>query len=108
MNSLLELEAMVTSRGQTTLPAAIRKMLALGKGAQIVFRAMPDGTIVVARKDEAEADPVLGPFLNFLASDMARHPQNFVPVSSGFVARALSLVEGVEVDLDAPLPDEVA
>ena len=108
MNPVLELEATVTSRGQTTLPAAIRKMLALGEGSHVVFRAMPDGTVIIARKAQAEFDPVADQFLAFLASDMVRYPQNLVPVSSGFIARAQSLVEGVEVDLDAPLPDDAA
>ncbi len=108
MNPVLELEANVTSRGQTTLPAAIRKMLALGEGAQIIFRAMPDGTVIIARKPETMADPVVDRFLAFLASDIARHPQSLVPVSSAFIAQAQSLVEGVEFDLDAPLPDEAA
>jgi antitoxin PrlF len=38
---ILEISATVTARGQTSVPAAIRKMLALGKGDQVVFRGSP-------------------------------------------------------------------
>ena len=45
----LEIEATITERGQTTVPAAIRKMLGVQKGA-IVFKGMPDGTVVIEPK----------------------------------------------------------
>ena len=42
---LLEIPATITDRGQTTVPAAIRKMLALGKRDRVVFRGLADGTV---------------------------------------------------------------
>jgi antitoxin PrlF len=105
----LEIPATITERGQTTVPAAIRKMLNLGKGDRVVFKGMADGTVIIARKEEAEKaeadDPVIGRFLAFLAGDMARTPQRIRPVTRNLVKRAKALVEGVEVDLDAALPD---
>src|SRR3954466_1011695 len=73
---ILEIPATITERGQTTVPAAIRKMLALGKRDKVVFRGLADGTVVIAKKQkrEAEVDPVIGTFLEFLARDMAREP----------------------------------
>ena len=73
---ILEIPATVTARGQTTVPAAIRKMLALGKRDRVVFRGLADGTVVIAKKSEAaeEADPVIGKFLSFLACDTAADP----------------------------------
>ena len=41
---ILEIPATITERGQTTVPAAIRKMLALGKRDKVVFRGLADGT----------------------------------------------------------------
>jgi len=32
------------------VPAAIRKMLDLGKGGHIVFRGLADGTVVIAKR----------------------------------------------------------
>jgi antitoxin PrlF len=110
MAAILELEATVTERGQTTVPAAIRRMLALGKRDAIVFRGMPDGTVVIAKKESSEADdPALGRFLAFLESDIATHPHAIRPVSAKLLREAKELVAGVDVgDIDAPLPEDDA
>jgi antitoxin PrlF len=107
---ILEIPATITERGQTTVPAAIRKMLALGKRDQVVFRGLADGTVVIAKKvSRAEdGDPVIGKFLEFLARDMAKEPGRIRPVPSSLVSRGRDLVKGVKVDLDAPLPDDEA
>jgi antitoxin PrlF len=107
---ILEIPATITERGQTTVPAAIRKMLALGKRDQVVFRGLADGTVVIA-KQETRADrddPVIGKFLEFLARDMSNEPAGIRPVVKAQVSRGKALVKGVEVDLEAPLPDEEA
>ena len=72
---ILEMPATITERGQTTVPAAIRKMLALGKRDRVVFRGLADGTVVLAKKTAAEKpDPVIGKFLALLAKDIASSP----------------------------------
>jgi len=105
---ILEIPATITARGQTTVPAAIRKMLALGKGDQVVFRGLADGTVVIAKKASDEDDPVIGKFLEFLARDMAHEPARIRPVPRSLVSRAKALVRGIEVDVDTPLPDDEA
>ncbi|MCP3468019.1 type II toxin-antitoxin system PrlF family antitoxin [Bradyrhizobium sp. CCGUVB23] len=107
---ILEIPATITERGQTTVPAAIRKMLALGKRDQVVFRGLADGTVVIAKKQARadEGDPVIGKFLAFLTRDMATAPARIRPVPKSLVARGKSLVKGVEVDLDAALPKDDA
>ena len=109
---ILEIPATITERGQTTVPAAVRKMLGLGKRGRVVFRGLSDGTVVIAKAKEAgvEADDdlVLGHFLAFLERDMAERPQAIQAVPRSLVERARALVEGVEVDLEAALPDEEA
>ncbi len=109
-SKILEIPATITERGQTTVPAAIRRMLSLSKRDRVVFRGLADGTVVIARKEERveDRDPVIGKFLNFLASDMSADPRRIRPVSPGLVARGAALVEGVEVDMDASLPDDEA
>jgi len=105
---ILEIPATITERGQTTVPAAIRRMLALGKRDQVVFRGLADGTVMITKK-EARADgddPVIGTFLEFLARDMANEPARIRPVPKSLVARGKGLVKGVEVDLDAALADD--
>ncbi len=107
---ILEIPATITARGQTTVPAAIRKMLALGKRDKVVFRGLSDGTVVIAKKETPaeENDPVIGRFLEFLARDMTNEPAGIRPVPKSLVSRGKALVRGVEVDLDAPLPDDEA
>jgi antitoxin PrlF len=110
MAEILEIPATITDRGQTTVPAAIRKMLALGKRDQVVFRGLADGTVVIAKKQARadESDPVIGKFLEFLARDMASEPARIRPVPRSVVALGKGLVKGVKVDLDAALPDDEA
>jgi antitoxin PrlF len=107
---ILEIPATITERGQTTVPAAIRKMLALGKRDQVVFRGLADGTVVIAKKQARadEGDPVIGRFLAFLARDMAEQPARIRSVPKTLLARGKTLVKGVEVDLDAALPEDEA
>ncbi|UOK73857.1 type II toxin-antitoxin system PrlF family antitoxin [Ancylobacter polymorphus] len=107
---ILEIPATITDRGQTTVPAAIRKMLALGKRDQVVFRGLADGTVTIAKKeaDRQEDDPMIGKFLKFLAGDMTNEPAQIRPVPASMLARGKALVKGVKVDLDAPLPDDEA
>lgn len=100
--------ATVTERGQTTIPLAVRKMLNLNKGDQVVFRALSDGSVVIAKKPSCneDPDPVLGKFLEFLASDIEKNPGQIRTMPRSLFKRARALVEGVEVNLDAELPDD--
>jgi antitoxin PrlF len=105
--SILEITATITERGQTTVPAAIRRMLGLGARDKVVFRGLPDGTVVLEKRVEVEEfDPVLGAFLDFLDRDMAARPHAIKPIDEASVARGRALVEGVHVDLDEALPDD--
>jgi antitoxin PrlF len=105
--ALLEFEATITDRGQTTVPSAIRTMLGVKKGT-IVFKGLEDGTVVIERKDVADdhEDPVIGKFLAFLECDMAASPVTLRPLTQDLLDRSAALTAGVEVDLDAPLEDE--
>lgn len=107
---ILEIAATITDRGQTTVPAAIRKMLALGKRDHVVFRGLADGTVMISKKQVRvdEGDPVIGKFLEFLTRDMTNKPERVRPVPKSLVTRGKGLVKGVRVDLDAALPEEDA
>jgi antitoxin PrlF len=95
---------------RATVPAAIRKMLALGKRDQVVFGGLADGTVVIAKKETCADgdDPVIGKFLEFVARDMMHEPARIRPVPRSLVSRAKALAKGVEADVDAPLPDDEA
>lgn len=99
----LAIDATITERGQTTVPAPIRRLLGVNKGA-ITFRLLSDGRIVIEPKaEEVEDDPAIGAFLDFLAADVARG--NLVTVDQALIDALVSLTEGVDVDLDGSLPD---
>lgn len=107
MAHTLKLESTLTDRYQTTVPNAVRHALKLGKRDKIRYLIQPDGGVMLARASgETEDDPVLGKFLDFLARDMADHPEHLKSLDSGLRKRIKSLVRNVEVDLDAPLAPE--
>jgi antitoxin PrlF len=107
MGAVIEIEATVTERGQTTVPAAIRNMLHLGKRGAIVFRGMADGTVVISNKEvRSDDDPVLGRFLGFLATDIAARPEAIRGVSSDLAERIQGLVGGIDTDIEGTLPED--
>lgn len=104
MVTTLEVESTLTDRYQTTVPETVRRVLRLGKRDKIHYTIRQDGAVVITRAAEVEnGDPVLGRFLGFLASDIARHPERVQAIDSGLLARIHSLVGQIDVDLDAPL-----
>ncbi len=99
----LAIDATITERGQTTIPAPIRRLLGVNKGA-ITFRLLSDGRIVIEPKTEdVHDDPAIGAFLQFVAEDVSKG--NVVPLEEALVEKVRVLTEGVAVDLDEPLPD---
>lgn len=105
MSTILTVESTLTDRYQTTVPESVRRALHLGKRDKIRFTIQPDGKVVLTHADDAENDPLLGQFLGFLAQDIADHPQHVQALSSDLAKRIHTLVGDVEIDLDAPLPD---
>jgi AbrB family looped-hinge helix DNA binding protein len=46
-------ESTLTSKGQTTVPKAIRESLRLKPGDRITFTPMPDGTVLMRAKNKS-------------------------------------------------------
>ena len=104
MPATLQVESTLTDRYQTTVPETVRRALRLGKRDKIHYTIRPDGEVVLSRAASGgEDDPALSSFLDFLARDMAEHPQRLQAVDADFARRIQALVGGIEVDLDAPL-----
>lgn len=100
-------ESTLTQRYQTTVPAPVRKALGLNKSDRIRYTIEGENRVVISRVvEENESDPVLSNFLKFLESYMANNPDQIKTISTDLVKEAQSLVSDVEIDLDAPLPDE--
>ena len=103
----LEVESTLTDRYQTTVPETVRRALKLNKRDKIHYVIRQNGEVVLTRATSSEGDdPALGAFLNFLARDIAEHPEHIQAVEGVLMQRIQSLTEGVEVDLDAPLQDD--
>lgn len=104
MLATLEVESTLTDRYQTTVPEAVRRALKLGKRDKLHYTLRADGEVVITRASEAaHNDPVLGEFLNFLANDIAKHPDQLQALDSVLRARIASLVGQNKVDLNAAL-----
>jgi antitoxin PrlF len=104
MPAALQVESTLTDRYQTTVPETVRRVLRLGKRDKIHYTIRQDGEVVLTRAAAGEGnDPALAPFLGFLARDLVEHPERLQAVDAGLALRIQALVDGVEVNLDAPL-----
>lgn len=104
----LQSESTLTDRYQTTVPSTVRKALGLNKQDKIRYTIQPDGKVLLSRVEQPAEDSVLKHFLDFLAQDIERNPQNVKAISPSLVRRIQSLVADIDLDLDldAPLSDE--
>jgi len=102
MPAALELESTLTDRYQTTVPDGVRRALKLGKRDRIRYLVQSNGSVVLQRADDTD-DPVLGTFLDFLARDIATHPQHVRAIDAGLVKRMRTLAKDVKVNLEAAL-----
>jgi AbrB family looped-hinge helix DNA binding protein len=64
-------ESTLTSKGQTTVPKAIRESLRLKSGDRITFTLMPDGTVLMRVKNKSVMD---------LAGSLRRRGRKALPV----------------------------
>ena len=104
MLAIFEVESTLTDRYQTTVPEAVRRALNLGKRDKLHYTLRADGEVVITRaREAANNDPLLGEFLNFLANDIAKHPDQLHAVDTALRARITSLVGQNNVDLNAAL-----
>lgn len=99
-------ESTLTDRYQTTVPAAVRKVLGLSKNDKICYTIQSDGTVALTRLEQPESDPILRPFLDFLAQDIGSNPQHLQTVNPDLISRAQSLVSGVDFNINELLSDE--
>ena len=107
--TILNTQSTLTDRYQTTIPESVRRALKLNKRDKINFSIRPDGEVVLSRvqpESEELNDPVCEAFLAFLEKDMATHPEHLMPLTQLQVQNAVNLTRDIEIDLNAPLPEE--
>lgn len=104
MTPTLKIESTLTDRYQTTVPESVRRALHLGKRDKLNYNILPDGTVMLSRAPlHTDEDPILGQFLNFLAHDIATHPEHLQLVDASLIERIHALVGNAEADLNAAL-----
>jgi antitoxin PrlF len=103
---VLEIEASLTDRYQSTVPAPVRRALRLRKRDKIIYQIVDEDTVIVRKKGVSREDPAVAAFLDFLARDLGRHPEHIQAVPASLRNRLQALVGDIEVDLDQPLQGE--
>lgn len=110
-SAIVEKVCIITAKGQTTVPKAVRQALGVGYGGRIAFR-IERGHITVHALPAGEEteDPALAPFLALLEADLAARPAGAVHAFPDTLAERLGALasEGDEVDPDAPIEGEVS
>jgi antitoxin PrlF len=105
--AVIERYSSVSSTGQTTVPKPVRDALGVRDGDKIAYRIDESG-VTLHRADQAHEDPAIGSFLAFLAKDIQSNPQQLKSFSPALIKRIKSLIDGVEVDADAPIEGDVS
>lgn len=95
--TILEAESTLTSRYQTTIPDAVRKVLGLGKQDRLLYRVTDAGEVQLAKaQTRAAEDPALLPFLALLDQRLESRPDKVVPYADADADQDLALVKGVK------------
>jgi len=98
---ILDERSTLTDRAQTTVPSAIRKVIGAEPGATLRWTVLDSGGVLVECEPPEHDDPAIAAFLALLEGDIKKGNVQAMPVD--LLAEGRSLVDGVEVDLDAPL-----
>jgi len=97
--------ATLTSKGQVTLPKAVRQLLGLSTGTKVAFDVRGN-EVVVSRVEADHEDPAIGAFLNLLEADI-RNGRNITTLPDD-MAQAMLANANHPVNLDDDIGGEVA
>lgn len=98
-------EATLTSKGQITLPKAIRQALGVTTGSKVAFE-LRGGEVVVTRVEVEHSDPAISAFLGLLEADI--HSGRNVGVLPAELAQAMLANVNHAEDLDKDIEGKVA
>ena len=103
--AVIEKTCAVTRKGQTTLPLAVRQLLGVAKGGQILVRA--EGRRITIEQVEVEhSDPAIEAFLGLIANDIATEG-NVGTLPTDLVESLQHALKDLEVDLNEPIEGDV-
>jgi antitoxin PrlF len=95
--TILTAESTLTSRYQTTIPDAVRKVLGLGKQDRLLYRVTEAGEVRLAKAGAQDAeDPALAPFLALFDKRLATRPDLIFPYTDADADQDIDLVKGVK------------
>lgn len=95
--TILTAESTLTSRYQTTIPDAVRKVLGLDKNDRLHYRVTDAGEVHLAKAEVSDAeDPALAPFLALLDKRLEARPERVNPYDKVDAAADRALVRGVK------------
>ena len=103
---LVEERSRITTKGQTTVPKAVRQALGVEAGDEIAFR-IDEGGVTLRRAGTSESDPVLERFLAFLAQDMVGRPDALQAFPAALASRIEDLVGSMQGEPDEPIDGAV-
>jgi antitoxin PrlF len=106
MAILVRERSKITTKGQTTVPKAVRQALGVSYGGEIAYLVDENGHVSLLKAEE-DADPVIEGFLGFLAQDMTRNPATISAFPADLAARMTVLTAGMNVDLDEEIDTAV-
>ncbi|MDT8405074.1 type II toxin-antitoxin system PrlF family antitoxin [Sulfuriflexus sp.] len=95
----------LTSKGQITLPKAIRQALGVTTGGKVAFE-LRGGEVIVTRADAEHEDPAIGAFLGILEEDI-RKGRNVGKLPDELTEAMLANL-GHSADLEEDIEGEVA
>ena len=97
-------QATLTSKGQITLPKAIRQALGVESSDKLMFE-LRGGEVIFTRAETEHEDPAILGYLNMLETDI-REGRVIGTLSEAIVSELLDLV-GTETDLDEVIEGDV-
>lgn len=96
-------ESKITTKGQLTLPKAVRTVLGVDSGDSVRFVMEDDRIVVESAAKEQPDDPALVAFLDLIEGSINK--------ASGFPVEMMeamkALTSDIKVDLDAPIDGDV-
>ncbi len=98
-------QATLTSKGQITLPKAIRQTLGVTTGSKVSFE-LRGGEVIVTRVQDEHEDPAIGAFLGLLEKDIrqGKHvgslPDDLVQAMLANLESPLDIDEDIEGEVD--------
>lgn len=94
--------ATITSKGQITLPKAIRNALGVDSGGAVAFDLQGSQIVVTRVESAVHDDPAIGSFLALLASDIqnGRHISGLPETLAQSMGASLALAVDLDMDIE--------